>query len=161
MMPETVRAPVSKLTEDFSGRIPERLIQELPDNYVEYLIIDQRKRALLERAPGKYDELLDTLHILSNFNPISKLNLTPTVGVGLCPAAEPAYHWGRWNNDVADNKTPLPLPFRDYPELVAHQKEMLNSSIDTEDVPKALTIDFLPQVSHFKYQLMDNSYASC
>jgi len=141
-MVESTRTPISKLMENSSGFIPDRLIQDLPDSFVEYLIIDQRRRALLERAPGKYDTLLDTLHILSNFNLLTKIKPAPGVGNGFKPAVEPAYHLGRWHNDAADNKTPLPFPYQDYPELVRHQKELLEPS-DNIVVAKGLTIDFL------------------
>ncbi|OGM59203.1 hypothetical protein A3A75_03245 [Candidatus Woesebacteria bacterium RIFCSPLOWO2_01_FULL_39_10] len=138
-MLEAARNSLSNFAND--PRTHEWVAQHLPDEYVEYLITENKYWELERRAPGKYTVLLNTLNALSNFNPLTRFYIGPASSQGISPAALPSYKWGRWNDDIADGHLPLPSGYSSYEELVQAQKEIITSG--GEDVVKGFTIEFL------------------
>ena len=138
-MLEAARNSLSNFAND--PKVQEWVVRRLPDEYVEYLIIENRFWDLERRAPGKYTDLLNTLYALSNFNPLTRFYIGPASGHGPFPATLPSYIWGRRNDDIADGHEPLPAGYSDYAELVGAQKVIIETG--GENVTKDLTIEFL------------------
>jgi len=138
-MLEAARNSLSNFAND--PKVQEWVVRRLPNEYVEYLLLENRYWVLEQRAPGKYTDLHTTLHILSNFNPLTRAYIGPVSGHGSFPAALPSYTLGRWNDDVADGHERLPTGYSSYVDLVQAQKEIIKTR--GRNVIKGLTIEFL------------------
>lgn len=123
-------------------RLREVFIRYLPEDHVEQLAIQAQWGRMSARAEGKYDPLLATLSLLSNFNPLVRfVPFASPMGAGLAPGLEVSYHFGRAVDDVVDGDAELPSGFTSVPEWL----QFLRGHIDEggRNIPKGLTVEFL------------------
>lgn len=140
-MLEAARTTLQNLTKD--SKVKDWFIRGLPEEDVEYMIINKRCWELEKRAPGKYTTTLNVFLNLSNLNLLTRIyaDVVPASGMGLYPAALPIYTWGRWHDDMADGHANLPNGYSDYLDVVEDQKLIIENG--GRNVQKGFNIDFL------------------
>jgi hypothetical protein len=105
------------------------------------MITDKSLWNLVNQNPEKYALQLNTLFLLSHFNPLTVLLPGTAFGHGLAPAALPSYIWGRWNDDIADDHEKLPSGYASYEDLLEGQKKIIADG--ERNVIKDFNIEYL------------------
>lgn len=137
------RQSVFKLV-DREWKIPAEIpLTDLDDSYVEQMFISQQKGDLRNSYPGKYDKRLLSLNILSNLS-ASALSFSSESksGLGIFPALEISYHWGRGIDDVADGDAPVPVPGMSVLDWLLRQQELIASG-NWQHIAKEPTLEYM------------------
>jgi len=112
----------------------------IPDDILEQSIIHEHTIIMRKRAPGKYNELTQMLHLLSHIPMFSD--------------CEVPYFFGRIADDIVDDDLPLPRGYISIPEWIEVMTAHLHNDINR--IPKSTTAEFLLKRTVQRMEQYDN-----